>query len=160
MPSLARSVPKPLMGEAGGHQPVGTSLIHCEKWVSDWGESNFLVLYFFKTFICYRACHNLYCYMGKKVHENFLMGLKIWWSWGSRFFFFKIPYCRTIFGFSSKTSVFCGAGCFFGGTFLSIFCHFFMQNFSFLRGWEVFLSKKIHLFSGKTSIFAGLDGLF
>ena len=24
--SLARSVPKPLMGEAGGHQPVGTSL--------------------------------------------------------------------------------------------------------------------------------------
>ena len=26
VPSLARSVPKPLMGEAGGNQPVGTSL--------------------------------------------------------------------------------------------------------------------------------------
>ena len=62
---------------------------------------------------------------------------------------FKIPYCRTVFNFSCKTSGFCGAGCFFGGTFLSIFCHFFMQNFSFLRGWEVFLSKKKTLFFRK-----------
>ena len=69
---------------------------------------------------------------------------------------FKIPYCRTVFNFSCKTSVFCGAGCFFGGTFLSIFCHFFMQNFSFLRGWEVFLSKKIPFFSHKILLFEGL----
>ena len=34
--------------------------------------------YFYKTFICYRGCLNLNCYMSKKVHENFLMGLKIW----------------------------------------------------------------------------------
>ena len=32
--------------------------------------------YFYETFICYRGCLNLSCYMGKKVHENFLMGLK------------------------------------------------------------------------------------
>ena len=34
--------------------------------------------YFDETFICYRGCLNLNCYMGKKVHENFLMGLKVW----------------------------------------------------------------------------------
>merc|ERR1712016_202760 len=82
---------------------------------------------------------------------------------GVEIFFFKIPIGRTIFNFSCKTSGFCGAGCFFGGIFLSffghfflqnfsccgagcsfwyLFCHFFMQNFIFLRGWEVFLSKK------------------
>ena len=75
-------------------------------------------------------------------------------------FFFKIPTCRTVFNFSCKTSGFCGAGCFFGGTFLSFFGHFFLQNFSFLRGWEVFLSKKIQFLSGKNSVFAGLDALF
>ena len=32
---------------------------------------------------------NLNCYIGKKVQKNFLMGLKIWWSWGSGFFFSK-----------------------------------------------------------------------
>ena len=37
----------------------------------------------------------------------------------------KIPYCRTVFIFSCKTSGFCGAGCFFGVTFLALFCHFF-----------------------------------
>ena len=31
---------------------------------------------FNETFICYRGCLNLSCYMGKKVHENFLVGLK------------------------------------------------------------------------------------
>ena len=75
-------------------------------------------------------------------------------------FFFKITIGRTIFNFSCKTSGFCGAGCFFGGTFLSFFGHFFLQNFSFLRGWEVFLSKKIQFFSGKNYVFAGLDALF
>ena len=35
-----------------------------------------------------------------------------------------------------------------------------MQKFSFLRGWEVFFSKKRHFFSCKTSIFAGLGCLF
>ena len=45
-----------------------------------------------ETFICYRGCLNLNCYMGKKVHENFLMGLKVWWSWQSRFFFFQNPH--------------------------------------------------------------------
>ena len=144
--------------------------------------------------------------MSKKVHENFLMGLKVWWSWGSRFFFSKSPIVGrfsifhaklhvfaglgALFGsffgqffviFSCKTSVFCEAGCSFwvkknsffcktsrfcgGGCsfwylFLSIVCHFFMQNFCFLRGWEVFLSKKRHCFLGKTSVFEGLDALF
>ena len=75
-------------------------------------------------------------------------------------FFFKIPIGRTIFNFSCKTSGFCGAGCFFGGTFLSFFGHFFLQNLSFLRGWEVFLSKKRQFFSCKISVFAGLGALF
>ena len=35
-----------------------------------------------------------------------------------------------------------------------------MQNFSFLRGWVVFLGKKRHFFLCKTSVFAGLGGLF
>ena len=79
---------------------------------------------------------------------------------GVEIFFFKITIGRTIFNFSCKTSGFCGAGCFFGGTFLSFFGHFFLQNFSFLRGCEVFLSKKIQFFSGKNYVFAGLDALF
>ena len=37
---------------------------------------------------------------------------------------------------------------------------FFTQKFCFLRGWVVFLSKKKHFFSYKTSVFAGLGGLF
>ena len=51
---------------------------------------------------------------------------------------------------------------FWGGFsfFWSIFCHFFMQNLSFLRGWVVFWSKKRHFFSCKTSAFAGLGALF
>ena len=94
------------------------------------------------------------------MQKNFLMGLKIWGSWGSRFVFFKFPYCRTIFNFSCKTSGFCGAGCFFGGIFLSFFGHFFLQNFSFLRGWEVFLSKKRQFFEMKLHVFGGLGALF
>ena len=31
-----------------------------------------------ETYICYRGCLNLNCYIGKKVQKNFLMGLKIW----------------------------------------------------------------------------------
>ena len=31
-----------------------------------------------ETFLCYRECLNLNCYIGKKVQKNFLMGLKIW----------------------------------------------------------------------------------
>ena len=64
----------------------------CEKkseseWVSEW--SNFWVFKNSGSFICYRGCLNLNCYIGKKVQKNFLMGLKIWWSWGSRIFFSK-----------------------------------------------------------------------
>ena len=73
---------------------------------------------------------------------------------------FKIPYCRMVFKFSCKTSVFCGAGCFFGELFCQFLVIFFMQNFSFWRGWEVFFSKKRHFFSCKTSVFEGLSALF
>ena len=58
--------------------------------------------------------------------------------------------------FSCKISDFAGLVALFG----TFFCHFFMQNFSFLRGWEVFLSKKNNMFSCKTSVFAGLDAIF
>ena len=50
------------------------------KW---WNESKFWVFDPDETFICYRGCLNLNCYIGKKVQKIFLMGLKIWWSWGS-----------------------------------------------------------------------------
>ena len=95
---------------------------------------------------------------------------------GVEIFFFKIPCCRTIFNFSSKTSgffrvsavvgrfsifhaklqVFAGLGALFG----TFFCHFFMQNFSFLGGWEVFLSKKNTFFYEKLHVFGGLGALF
>ena len=39
--------------------------------------------------------------------------------------------------------------------FLSLFCHFLMQNFSFLRGWEVFLSKKDNKFHAKLHFLRG-----
>ena len=68
----------------------------CEWWndemMNDEWWSKFWVFDLDKTFICYSGCLNLNCYMSKKVHENFLMGLKVWWSWGSRFFFSKSPF--------------------------------------------------------------------
>ena len=37
----------------------------------------FWVFDFSETYICYRGCSNLNCYIGKKVQKNFLMGLKM-----------------------------------------------------------------------------------
>ena len=74
---------------------------------------------------------------------------------GVKNFFFKIPIGRTIFNFSCKTSGFRGAGCFFGSIFLAFFCHFFMQNFCFLRGWVVFLSKNRQFFYAKLQFLRG-----
>ena len=65
------------------------------KWWMKW--SKFWVFDFYETFICYRGVLRLNCYIGKKVQKNFLMGLKIWWSWGSGIFFFKITAGRTVF---------------------------------------------------------------
>ena len=56
-------------------------------WNNEMMMMTFWVLYFFGTFICYRGCLNLKCYISKKVQKNFLIGLKIWWSWGSDFVF-------------------------------------------------------------------------
>ena len=88
MPSLARSVPKPLMGNAKGYQPVGTSLFQsslstsyssgCEVKKVKSEVINFLVFDFFLTLICFRGVLNLKQEGGKKVQKIFLMGLKIW----------------------------------------------------------------------------------
>ena len=85
-----------------------------------WGEVSKLrwvkqkrSFYFFWTFICYRECLNLNCYISKKVQKIFLMGLKIWWSWGSRFFFSKSPIVGRFSIFHAKLQ--------------------------FLRGWVLFL---------------------
>ena len=78
-----------------------------------------------ETFIGFRGVLNLNGYMGKKVKKKFVMGLNIWWSWGSGFFFnffFKIHIGRTVFNFSCKTSVSWVAGC----SFRYLFCHFFV----------------------------------
>ena len=86
VPSLARFVPKPLK-----------VLVNDEMMIRFWS------FIFLETYICYRVYLNLNCYIGKKVQKIFLMGLKIWWSWGSGFFFFKITAGRTVFKFSCKT---------------------------------------------------------
>ena len=73
------------------------------------------------------------------------MGLKIWWSWGSRFFFFKIPIGRTIFNFSCKTSVFWRDGC----SFRYLFSHFFV-----IFSWKIsFFCEAVRSFWVKKEIF-------
>ena len=64
------------------------------KWSEKWKVkkvSNFLVFENYETFIYYRGCLNLSCYLSKKVQNKFLMGLKIWWSWGWGWTKSKIP---------------------------------------------------------------------
>ena len=68
VPSLARYVPKPCVGEVGGPQ-----MRHCDEMMS-----KFWVFDFYETFICYREYLRLNCYIGKKVQKIFLIGLKIW----------------------------------------------------------------------------------
>ena len=74
------------------------------KWNDD--ETKFWVFKISGTFICYRGCLNLNCYIGKKVQKNFLMGLKIWRSWGSRIFFSKSPIVGRFSIFHAKLQVF------------------------------------------------------
>ena len=76
-------------------------------------ESKFWVLHFFGTFKCFRGCLNLNCYIGKKVQKTFFMGLKNWWSSGSRFFFFKSPKVGRFSIFHAKLQLFTGLGFFF-----------------------------------------------
>ena len=103
LPSLARSVPKPLLIELrdpGGHQPGRYEPLLIVKWNDEmmkwnemmkwWWWSKFWVFDFYENFICYRG----------------VLNLKIWWSWGSGIFFFKITAGRTVFNFSCKTSGF------------------------------------------------------
>ena len=93
------------------------------KW-NEWNEwndeSQFWVFDPDENFICYRGCLILKWYIGKKLQKNFLMGLKIWWSWGSRFFFSKTPIVGRLSNFHAKLQ--------------------------FLRGWVLFLSKKMTIF--------------
>ena len=49
----------------------------CE-WKSEKSEWWVWSFDFFDTFICFRGVLNLKRYMGKKVHNNFFMGSKIW----------------------------------------------------------------------------------
>ena len=55
---------------------------------------------------------------------------------------------------------FCGSGWSFWYLFLALFCHFFMQKFSFLRGWEVFFSKKTTFFFVQNFSFCGAGWSF
>ena len=83
--------------------------------------------------------------MSKKVEKNFVMGLNIWWSWGSGFFF----------NFSCKTSGFCGGGC----SFWYLFCQFFVIfSCTISVFWEAgrsFRVKKDSFFHTKLRIFGG-----
>ena len=58
----------------------------CCEWINEWNEMNgskFWVFDFYETYIYYRSC--LYLTLQEEiVHKNCLMGLKVWWSWGSR----------------------------------------------------------------------------
>ena len=106
VPSLARSLPKPLsiFGRSRSAPAVVTTTAvdplpaGCEvkwkvksevKWKWKWKVMLFWSFIFPETYICYRGYFNLNFYIGKKVQKNFLMGLKIWWSWGSGIFFFQ-----------------------------------------------------------------------
>ncbi len=67
--SLARTVLKPL-----------SFLLW--KWKWKWSEViPFRSFFFPETNICYISCTYLYCYMGEKVHNNYLMGLVFSTSW-------------------------------------------------------------------------------
>ena len=110
--------------------------------------------------------------MGKKVQKNFLMGLKIWWSWGSSIFFSKSQKVGRFSIFHAKLQLFVGLGALFRTFFwhfLVIFScknsvfseagrsfwvkkdNFFMQNFSFWRAgwsfWYLFCYFSIQKFS-------------
>ena len=56
----------------------------------------------------FRGGLNLNRYIGKKVHNNSLMGFKIWWSWGLEYTNSKIPIGRTAFCFLRINFNFCG----------------------------------------------------
>ena len=90
VPSLARSVPKPLSIFFVDLLPSWLwsevkVKSESEKWKSE--VIRFWSFIFREKNIRYRRYFNLYFYVSKKVHKNFFMGLKIWWSWGSEFFF-------------------------------------------------------------------------
>ena len=108
-------------------QPRVASLFRSLWKVSEVKWSHFLVLYFFETFIFFRGVLNLNCYISKKVQKNFVMGLKSWWSWGSRIFFI----------FSCKTSGFCGAVCSLWFSFKTLLFFFSIKkNPNFFRLWD------------------------
>ena len=60
------------------------SEVKWSEWVIRFGSFDF-----YETFICFRYDLRLKQEGGKKLQKNFLMGLKFWWSWGSRIFFSK-----------------------------------------------------------------------
>ena len=66
---------------------------------------NFWYFIFLESYICYTKLFDLNCDIRKKVQKNFLMGLKIRWSWGSGKKF-KITTGRLDFIFSCRTSGF------------------------------------------------------
>ena len=119
VPSLARSMPKPLKVPClARYVPKPLSLwmkwwwndemmmMMMMKWWWWWNddddESKFWVFDPDETFIWYRGCFNLNFHMGKNVQKNFLMGLKIWWSWGSGKKFSKSRQVRWFFDFHPK----------------------------------------------------------
>ena len=73
--------------------------------------------------------------------SGFLRGWVVFLSKNRQFFYAKLQFLRGWVVFLVP--------------FLSLFCHFFMQNFSFLRGWEVFLSKKDNKFHAKLHFLGG-----
>ena len=145
----------------------------------------FLSFDFYETFICYRGCLNLNSYMSKKVQKNFLVGLKVWSSWGSRFFFSKSPLVGRFSFFHAKLQVFWGGFSFLGQFFSQFFVIFssktwvfsgagwsfwvkktlfFLAKLQFLRGWMLFLGtffvNFLSFFHAKFLFFARLGGLF
>merc|ERR1711973_933720 len=91
---------------------------------NDDDESKFWVFDFYETFICYGGCLNLNCYISKKVQKKFSYGFSNLVKLGVEIINFKITIGRTVFDFSTKTSVFCEAG----WSFWYIFCHFWRRS--------------------------------
>ena len=107
--------------------------------------------YFYETFICYKWCLKLNFYMSKKSELKFCYGFKSLVKLGVKKINFEIPYCRTVFNFSSKTSKI--KRWFF--LFLVNFLSFFHAQFQFFAGLGGIFEKKYIIFLIKHFNFCG-----
>ena len=82
------------------------------------------------------------------------MGLKVWWSWGSRFQISKSPIVGRFSIFHAKLQVFAGLGAFLGELFCQFFVIFSCKISDFWEAGRSFWVKK-YIFFRKNLSFCG-----